>query len=198
MHVVLESLDLASAERRLCIEALHHAGTIIDAASLLGITRHALKRRITKHNIVWPPSNSNMSLRPTPAPMDYEGTANMSINRGANAHGSNSHGSNTHGMVHAMMNPNLMAPNHSRMDARMNSDHQGLGMPHLGRNLRPAPQMNAANYHLGYPANNRDAQVDPNMGQNMGPNLGQNRGQNMAPSPSAMMPMEPADPHKYR
>ena len=31
-----------------------HAGTIVEAANLLGITRHALKRRIIKHNIEWP------------------------------------------------------------------------------------------------------------------------------------------------
>lgn len=55
MQVVLDSLDLSQAERKLCAHALHQAGTIIEAASLLGITRHALKRRITKHRIAWPP-----------------------------------------------------------------------------------------------------------------------------------------------
>lgn len=55
MQVVLDSLDLAQAERKLCAHALSHAGTIVEAASLLGITRHALKRRITKHQIAWPP-----------------------------------------------------------------------------------------------------------------------------------------------
>lgn len=33
---------------------LDTAGNIVEAAKLLGVTRHALKRRIVKHNIVWP------------------------------------------------------------------------------------------------------------------------------------------------
>ena len=49
----LESFDLAKAERRLCEAALDRAGNIVDAAALLGITRHALKRRIIKYNIAW-------------------------------------------------------------------------------------------------------------------------------------------------
>jgi len=57
MLVVLDSLDLATAERKLCSEALHAAGSIVEAANLLGITRHALKRRIVKHRIAWPPPN---------------------------------------------------------------------------------------------------------------------------------------------
>lgn len=63
MQVVLDSLDLAQAERKLCAHALRQAGTIIEAASLLGITRHALKRRITKHRIAWPPPETPESLR---------------------------------------------------------------------------------------------------------------------------------------
>ena len=54
MPIVLDSLNLASAERKLCEEALTSAGSIVDAANLLGITRHALKRRILKHQIEWP------------------------------------------------------------------------------------------------------------------------------------------------
>lgn len=54
MPIVLDSLNLADAERKLCDEALVKAGSIVDAANLLGITRHALKRRIIKHNIEWP------------------------------------------------------------------------------------------------------------------------------------------------
>ncbi len=53
-RLVLEDLNLAEAEKNLCIEALNAAGTIVDAAKLLGITRHALKRRIIKHRIEWP------------------------------------------------------------------------------------------------------------------------------------------------
>lgn len=55
MRLIIETYNLQAVERMLCVEALHAAGTIIDAASLLGITRHALKRRIIRHNIVWPP-----------------------------------------------------------------------------------------------------------------------------------------------
>lgn len=55
MPIVLEELNLRKAERRLCEEALAMAGSIVEAAQLLGITRHALKRRIIKHNIEWPP-----------------------------------------------------------------------------------------------------------------------------------------------
>jgi len=54
-RLIIETLHLATIERMLCIEALNTAGTIVDAAALLGVTRHALKRRIVKHDIVWPP-----------------------------------------------------------------------------------------------------------------------------------------------
>ncbi len=58
MHIAtqsisLDSYNLASAERRLCIEALGAAGNIVGAAKLLGITRHSMKRRIIKLNIAW-------------------------------------------------------------------------------------------------------------------------------------------------
>ncbi len=46
--ITLEDLNLEAAERRLCNEALGLAGNIVGAAKLLGITRHALKRRIVK------------------------------------------------------------------------------------------------------------------------------------------------------
>jgi transcriptional regulator with GAF, ATPase, and Fis domain len=52
-HLVLDSYNLESAERRLCVEALTTAGNIVGAARLLGITRHALKRRILKLDIPW-------------------------------------------------------------------------------------------------------------------------------------------------
>ena len=53
VSINLEFYDLASAERLLCLEALAVAGNIVDAAKLLGLTRHALKRRIVKHRIPW-------------------------------------------------------------------------------------------------------------------------------------------------
>jgi len=54
MPIVIEDLNLRDAERQLCVHALETAGTIVDAAQMLGITRHALKRRIIKHAIEWP------------------------------------------------------------------------------------------------------------------------------------------------
>ncbi|WAS96771.1 helix-turn-helix domain-containing protein [Nannocystis punicea] len=53
-QLVLEDLNLAAAERRLCVAALEQAGNIVGAAHLLGITRHAMKRRIVKLRIPWP------------------------------------------------------------------------------------------------------------------------------------------------
>ena len=46
--------NLEHAEHRLCVEALTAAGSLVGAAELLGITRHALKRRIIKFRIAWP------------------------------------------------------------------------------------------------------------------------------------------------
>jgi hypothetical protein len=73
MPIAMESLNLADAERKLCEEALRSAGSIVEAANLLGITRHALKRRIVKHQIEWPrPRIASLPrsvevLRPVPA-----------------------------------------------------------------------------------------------------------------------------------
>lgn len=52
--ISFQTLNLQAIERATCIKALNEAGSIVDAATLLGITRHALKRRIIKHNIAWP------------------------------------------------------------------------------------------------------------------------------------------------
>lgn len=54
-QLILEDFNIENAERRLCVEALTIAGNIVGAAGLLGITRHALKRRIIKLGIEWPP-----------------------------------------------------------------------------------------------------------------------------------------------
>jgi DNA-binding NtrC family response regulator len=61
MSIVLQSLNLAQAERELCEAALETGGSIVEAATLLGITRHALKRRIIKHDIQWPPARHGES-----------------------------------------------------------------------------------------------------------------------------------------
>jgi transposase-like protein len=55
MPILLEDLNLRKAERLLCLTALQKGGSIVEAAQLLGITRHALKRRMIKHQIEWPP-----------------------------------------------------------------------------------------------------------------------------------------------
>ena len=52
-NIVLDNFNLHAAERLLCEHALVAAGSIVEAAKLLAITRHALKRRIIKHNIRW-------------------------------------------------------------------------------------------------------------------------------------------------
>jgi len=68
MRLVIDTFNLTTVERMLCVEALNTAGTIVDAASLLGITRHALKRRIIKHEIAWPPRPRAIIADPTPEP----------------------------------------------------------------------------------------------------------------------------------
>lgn len=54
LTITLPDLNLANGERLTCITALEQTGSIGEAAQLLGITRHALSRRITKHRIDWP------------------------------------------------------------------------------------------------------------------------------------------------
>jgi hypothetical protein len=62
MPILLEDLNLRKAERLLCQQALNRAGSIVEAAQLLGITRHALKRRMIKHRIEWPPAVQSSPL----------------------------------------------------------------------------------------------------------------------------------------
>lgn len=54
MRLVLEDFNLQAAERLLVVEALATAGSIVEAAQLLGCTRHQIKRLIIKHRIEWP------------------------------------------------------------------------------------------------------------------------------------------------
>lgn len=63
MPILLEDLNLRKAERLLCQTALQKAGSIVEAAQLLGITRHALKRRMIKHQIEWPPRGPQREVR---------------------------------------------------------------------------------------------------------------------------------------
>jgi DNA-binding NtrC family response regulator len=68
MQIVLDSFNLNTAERLLCETALHTAGNIVEAAQFLGITRHALKRRIVKHDIRWPRPTTTGPAVPDAAP----------------------------------------------------------------------------------------------------------------------------------
>lgn len=53
--ITVSDLNLARAERQLCLEALTRTGSLVEAAELLGTNRHALRRLITKHDIDWWP-----------------------------------------------------------------------------------------------------------------------------------------------
>lgn len=52
--IELQSLNLEAAEKTLLAEALRVAGSIVDAARLLGTTRESVKRRIIRYRIQWP------------------------------------------------------------------------------------------------------------------------------------------------
>jgi len=52
-RITLDTYNLIAAERQLIERALTDAGSIVEAAKLLGCTRHSVKRRIIKHNIRW-------------------------------------------------------------------------------------------------------------------------------------------------
>lgn len=67
MQIVLDSYNLSTAERTLCETALHTAGSIVEAAKLLGITRHALKRRIIKLGIRWTRASGQGQVTEVPA-----------------------------------------------------------------------------------------------------------------------------------
>ncbi len=49
--LVLDVQTVAELERALCIRALARAGEVADAAGLLGLSEHALRRRIIVHRI---------------------------------------------------------------------------------------------------------------------------------------------------
>lgn len=69
MHqIVLPDLNLQRGERMICEEALARGGSINEAAQLLGITRHALSRRITKHEIAWPRKRTSLAGQSPPEP----------------------------------------------------------------------------------------------------------------------------------
>lgn len=71
MPILLEDLNLRKAERLLCQQALTRAGSIVEAAQLLGITRHALKRRMIKHRIEWPAAAQPNAVTGVPTARDH-------------------------------------------------------------------------------------------------------------------------------
>jgi len=71
MPILLEDLNLRKAERLLCQQALTRAGSIVEAAQLLGITRHALKRRMIKHRIEWPSAAQPTTATGVPTVRDH-------------------------------------------------------------------------------------------------------------------------------
>lgn len=54
LPITIDTYSLRDVERTICDQALSTTGSIVEAAKILGITRHALKRRIVKLNIQWP------------------------------------------------------------------------------------------------------------------------------------------------
>ncbi len=67
--LTLSNLNLAEAEKALCLGALQEGGTQAKAAFLLGISRHALSRRLSKFER--PPSEAKKSCYP-PNPMPLQ------------------------------------------------------------------------------------------------------------------------------
>lgn len=54
----LPTLDLSHLEHMAIEKALAATGSLGDAAKLVGLSRHTLKRRIIKYGIAWPPQRS--------------------------------------------------------------------------------------------------------------------------------------------
>lgn len=52
-RIAIDTFNLDTVERRLCELALANTGSLGKAAEALGISRHALRRRIIAHKIDW-------------------------------------------------------------------------------------------------------------------------------------------------
>lgn len=63
-RITLDTHNLVTVERTIIESALTEAGSIVLAARALGITRHALKRRIIKHGIRWNRGAAQIEARP--------------------------------------------------------------------------------------------------------------------------------------
>lgn len=53
-RIVLDSYDLAAAEQTLVTAALDITGSTVEAADLLGVPRHVVKRLVIKYRIAFP------------------------------------------------------------------------------------------------------------------------------------------------
>lgn len=64
-RLVLADWNLAAAERSLCASAVRSTDTLADAATLLGISESALKRRLVKYRIEIPATPARSDERPS-------------------------------------------------------------------------------------------------------------------------------------
>ena len=61
LPITIETYNIEAAERQLCDSALTTHRSIGEAAKVLGISRHALKRRMIKFGIEWPKKSEESS-----------------------------------------------------------------------------------------------------------------------------------------
>lgn len=64
--LTFHNYNLRDAEEKIIRAALADSATIIDAAALLGITRHSLKRRIFKYDITFVSPHPSQARRGRP------------------------------------------------------------------------------------------------------------------------------------
>lgn len=68
----LGDLNIDAIERAVCVEALRRCDSMRGAASLVGMTRHSLARRIRHHRIEW--KSSGRCPAPITSPEPFSGT----------------------------------------------------------------------------------------------------------------------------
>ena len=68
LPITIDTYSLRDVERTICDQALSTTGSIVEAAKILGITRHALKRRIIKLGIPYSRGPGQILPEPSPAP----------------------------------------------------------------------------------------------------------------------------------
>lgn len=60
--IVLDDLNLHNAERTLIEVAADRAHSMSKAAELLGVTRHAFRRRMARHGLQWNREKRNLEV----------------------------------------------------------------------------------------------------------------------------------------